>query len=253
VQSKKLWYLGVFAGYSFPKNDFYEPRTQGWFFKRGATVDWSTWFESNNSKKYSFNAQIFSRNNIDFYKGFNMELSFMQSMRFNNKLSVSQSIDFNPYFNNMGYTYIDGSNDINFARRNVTSVENILSAKYNFSNKMGITFRARYYVSTVDNKDFYLLQRDGSLIANENFHPSVNNNVNYFNIDMVYTWEFAPGSFINMAWKNATQYFTDIVDKSYFENMGNTLSQSNNNNFSVKVIYFIDYYKVKSSRNKHKA
>jgi len=70
----------------------------------------------------------------------------------------------------------------------------------------------------------------------------------------VFTWEFAPGSFINMAWKNATQYFTDNVDKSYFENMGNTLSQNNNNNFSVKVIYFIDYYKVKSSRNKqHKA
>jgi hypothetical protein len=253
VQSKKLWYLGVFAGYSFPKNDFYEPRTPGWFFKRGATVDWSTWFESNNSKKYSFTTQIFSRNSIDFYKGFNMDLFFMHSMRFNNKLSVSQSIDFNPYFNNMGYTYIDGSNDINFARRNVTSVENILSTKYNFSNKMGITFRARYYVSTVDNKDFYLLQRDGSLVANKNFHPSVNNNVNYFNIDMVYTWEFAPGSFINMAWKNATQYFTDVVDKGYFENLGNTLSQNNNNNFSVKVIYFIDYYKLKSSKNKHKA
>jgi hypothetical protein len=71
---------------------------------------------------------------------------------------------------------------------------------------------------------------------------------------MVYTWEFAPGSFINIAWKNATQYFTDVVDKGYFENLGSTLSQNNNNNFSVKVIYFIDYYKVKSSRNKqHKA
>jgi hypothetical protein len=70
---------------------------------------------------------------------------------------------------------------------------------------------------------------------------------------MVYTWEFAPGSFINIAWKNATQYFTDVVDKGYFENLGSTLSQNNNNNFSVKVIYFIDYYKVTSSRNKRKA
>jgi hypothetical protein len=69
----------------------------------------------------------------------------------------------------MGYTYVDGKHDINFARRDVTSVENILSAKYNFSNKMGITFRARYYVSTVDNKEFYLLQRDGSLAAHEGF------------------------------------------------------------------------------------
>ncbi len=247
VQSKKLWFAGVFAGYSFPKNDFYEPRNPGWFFKRGATVDWSTWFESNDSKKYTYSTQVFSHNSINFYNGFVMDLSFTQSMRFNNKLSVSQSIDYNPSFNNMGYVYIDESEDINFARRQVNSVENILSAKYNFSNKMGITFRARYYISTVDNKEFYLLQKDGTLLANPDFHPSVNENVNYFNIDMVYTWEFAPGSFINIAWKNASQYYTDIVVKRYFENLGNTLDQGNNNNFSVKVIYFIDYYKIKSN------
>jgi len=250
VQSKKLWFLGVFTGYSFPKNDFYEPRTPGWFFKRGATVDWSTWFESNDSKKYSYSAEIFARNGINFYDLFNMELSLNQSMRFNNHLSVSLNIDYNPVWNNMGYTYIDGSDDINFARRNVNSIENVLSAKYNFSNKMGITFRARHYVSTVDNKEFYLLQKDGSLLANPNFHPSVNENVNYFNIDMVYTWEFAPGSFINVAWKSASQYYSTIVEKHYFENLGNTLDENSNNNFSIKVIYFIDYYKVRS-RHKH--
>ncbi|HEX5155361.1 MAG TPA: DUF5916 domain-containing protein [Parafilimonas sp.] len=59
--------------------------------------------------------------------------------------------------------------------------------------------------------------------------------------------------FINIAWKNAAQYCTDVADKGYFENPGSTLSQNNNNNFSVKVIYFIDYYKIKNSRNKHKA
>jgi hypothetical protein len=249
VQSKKLWYLGVFAGYNFPKNDFYEPRTTGWYFKRGATVNWSTWFESNNSKKYSFNAQIFARNSINFYNGFNMDLFFFQSMRFNNKLSVSQSIDYNPARNDMGYVYIDGSKDINFARRNVSSIEDILSVKYNFSNKMGITFRARHYVSTVDNKEFYLLQTNGTLLTNKDYHPQVNENVNYFNIDMVYTWEFAPGSFLNIAWKNAEQYNSDIVVKRYFENLSNTLSQDNNNNLSVKVIYFIDYYKISG---KHK-
>ena len=247
VQSKKLWFLGVFTGYSFPKNDFYEPRTTGWFFKRGASLDLESWFESNDSKKYSYSIDIFTRKSIHFYNAFSMNILFNQSMRFNNKLSVSQSIVYNPAFNDVGYVYVDGSNDINFARRKVNSIENILGVKYNFSNKMGITFRARHYVSTVDNKDFYLLQRDGSLIANPGFHPSVNENVNYFNIDMVYTWEFAPGSFLNIAWKNAEQYYTDVVTRHYFRNLGNTLSQDNNNNLSIKVIYFIDYYKLKNN------
>ena len=115
---------------------------------------------------------------------------------------------------------------------------------------MGITFRARHYVSSVDNKEFYLLQHDGSLLANANFRPNVNQNVNFFNIDMVYTWQFAPGSFLNIVWKNAAQNYSDEVEKQYFKNLSNTVSQNNNNNFSLKVIYFLDYLKFKGQADK---
>ena len=253
VQSKKLWFAGVFIGYSFKRNDFYEPRTTGWFFKDGASFDFDTWFQSNDSKKYTYNMEVTGHKKINFYKGLDVEFALQHAYRFNNKLSISQNLNLEPEFNNVGYVYIDGSTDINFARRKVNTVEHIVNAKYNFSNKMGITFRARHYVSTVDNKEFFLLQKDGSLLANTGYHPSVNNDVNYFNIDMVYTWEFAPGSFLNIAWKNAIQSSSDVVEKSYFKNLSNTLGENNNNNFSVKVIYFIDYYRLKTNRaaNKH--
>ena len=76
-------------------------------------------------------------------------------------------------------------------------------------------------------------------LANPGFHPPVNENVNYFNIDMVYTWEFAPGSFINIAWKNASQYYSNIAEKKYFENLTNTLNQNNNNNFLLKLFILL--------------
>jgi hypothetical protein len=151
----------------------------------------------------------------------------------------------------MGYVYVDGSAGINFARRTVNSIEHILSAKYNFNNKMGITFRARHYVSTVDNKEFYLLQHDGSLLANPDFHPDVNQNVNYFNIDMVYTWEFAPGSFLNIVWKEAAQDYTNQVERQYLKNLTNTIGQNSNNNLSLKVIYFLDYLRLRNSSRKN--
>ena len=88
VQSKKLWFLGAFAGYSFAQNDFYEPRTMGWFFKRGAAVNIESWFESNDSKKYSYSIDVFTKSSIHFYNAFSMNMQFAQSMRFNNKLSV---------------------------------------------------------------------------------------------------------------------------------------------------------------------
>ena len=156
-----------------------------------------------------------------------------------------------PGYNDVGYTYVDGSTDINFAKRNINTIEHIVSAKYNFTNKMGITCRARHYLSSVDNKDFYLLQHDGSLLANPGFHPDANQNVNYFNVDMVYTWEFAPGSFLNIVWKNAAQDFNNKVEKQYFKNLSNTISQNSNNNLSLKVIYFLDYLKLKNGLHKN--
>jgi hypothetical protein len=180
-----------------------------------------------------------------------MNLQMMHAMRFNNKFSLSQSINFMPGYNDVGYTYIDGSTDINFAKRNINTIENIVNAKYNFTNKMGITCRVRHYVSSVDNKEFFLLQHDGSLLANQTFHPDANQNVNYFNVDMVYTWEFAPGSFLNIVWKDASQNFTNEVQKRYFKNLSNTISENSNNNFSVKIIYFLDYLKLKNSLRKN--
>jgi hypothetical protein len=245
IQSKKLWWVGGHIDYAFPKNDFYEPRLQGWFFKSGASIGFGTFFESNESKKYSFFTEVFTRTYINFYNSFALDISFTQSMRFNNKFSLQQTINFDPRYNDVGYVYVDGSTDMNFAKRKVNTVEQILSAKYSFSNKMGITFRARHYLSTVDNKEFYLLQPDGNLLVHTNFHPDADQNVNYFNIDMVFTWEFAPGSFLNIVWKDAAQSFTNDIEKQYFKNLGNTISGDSNNNFSLKVIFFIDYLKLK--------
>ncbi|HRI19798.1 MAG TPA: DUF5916 domain-containing protein, partial [Panacibacter sp.] len=249
VQSKKLWWMGGHFDYTFRENDFYEPRTEGWYFKRGASAGIGSWFESNNSKKYSYSIQVFTRTYIDFYKSFAMDISYMHNMRFNNRLSLSQSISLQPRFNNIGYTFVEGSNDINFAKRKVNTIEHTVSAKYNFNNKMGITFRSRHYLSSVDNKEFYTLQHDGKLAANPGFQPNANQNVNFFNIDMVYTWQFAPGSFLNIVWKDATQDFRNNVEKKYFKNLGNTITQDNNNNFSLKVIYFLDYLTLKNTIN----
>ena len=44
---------------------------------------------------------------------------------------------------------------------------------------------------------------------------------------MMYTWEFAPGSFINIVWKNASDHFSNMVERKYFRNINNTLAEKN--------------------------
>ena len=251
IQSKKLWWVGGSVNYWFTQNDFYEPRTEGWLFKKGASLGFNTWFESNQSKKYFYAIDVLTRPYLNFYNSFALDVMFDHRVRFNNNFSLEHEISFQPRYNDIGYVYIDGSTDINFAKRLVKTVEQTLSAKYNFSNKMGITFRTRHYLSTVENKEFYFLQRNGTLLPHPNFFPDADQNVNYFNIDMVFTWEFAPGSFLNIVWKNAAQSFNSKVEKQYFKNLGNTITEDANNNFSLKVIYFLDWLKVQRRLQKH--
>jgi hypothetical protein len=152
---------------------------------------------------------------------------------------LGHSLNWQPSFNQAGFADINGA-DIIFSRRNVKTIENTLTSKYNFNKRCGITFKLRHYWSEVNVKEFYTLQNDGALQANFNYHEDQNQNFNAFNIDMVYTWEFAPGSFINIVWKNAIYSGNQLVNDSYFKNFSHTISAPQNNNISLKVIYYLD-------------
>ncbi len=70
----------------------------------------------------------------------------------------------------------------------------------------------------------------------------------FINVDAVFTWQYAPGSFINLVWKNAAHDFNRVVEHSYFKYFDNTMSADDNNNLSLKVIYFLDYLQLKKKK-----
>jgi hypothetical protein len=250
AQTKKLNWAGIFFNYNPPQNDFYEPRVEGMVFRRAGSAMAGFWIESNAAKKYSFNTEIAERVFINFYRVNGLDVFLQQKYRFNSKFSITHTISYQPRPRGMGFTGIESDGDVVFAIRKVSTYDNILNLKYNFTNKMGLTFRARHYASTVNNKEYFTLNSTGGLNPLAKPEEAYNRNVNYFNIDMVYTWQFAPGSFLNLVWKNAT--FTDAakINNTYFENLQSTLQSDQNNNVSMKVIYFLDYLQIKSLMKK---
>jgi len=138
--------------------------------------------------------------------------------------------------------------EIIFGRRDRNTISNTMTFKYNFNDKMGINAKVRHYWSKVDYKEFFILLENGRLQKNITFNENKNQNVNFFNIDMIYTWQFAPGSFLNIVWKNAVNTFEDMVEQNYFKNFGNTVQADQNNNLSLKVIYFLDYLNLKKKK-----
>jgi hypothetical protein len=259
IQLKNLWWAGFYFGYVSEGNDFYEPRTQGYSFKSPQRVQINTWLETNYTKKYYVSASYFlGLRNL--FNSPNHQLNLSQRYRFSDKFSVSLSIFYNPATNDAGFYTKYYENDANgnpvlqeiiFSRRDRQTIDNVISFKFNFNNKSGITFRARHYWSKVEQKQLYDLQDDGTL------KPTIHNNIamqhrnfNIFNVDAVYTWQFAPGSFINIVWKDESFKSDSEIDHTYFKNFERTIRSPQNNNLSIKVIYYLDYLDFKKWRNK---
>ncbi|RYY99656.1 MAG: hypothetical protein EOO11_04235 [Chitinophagaceae bacterium] len=255
-QLKNLWYAGFYVGYNADGNDFYESRDYKNVlptpFRAQSKLMTNIWVETNSAKKYKVNVQF----GVDFneqFDGHRFDFTVFQRYRFSDRLSVDHQIFYNPWIDNAGFygyytpTGGGGYTDILFSRRNRNTIENTVNMKYSFSNKAFINFRARHYWSDVEVKELYDLQPNGLLKPTQ--HTDVtpqSQNFNLFNIDATYTLQFAPGSFLNIMWKNQIEDFMspDYISR-YGKNLNRTFDAPQLNNFSVKVIYYLDYLDFK--------
>ncbi len=249
-QMKNLWFVGALFGYDFPYNDFYEPRVPGRMFRGWSDFFMDGWVETNNSKKFKLYTEVLYVKR-SFFNSEKYNINFGPRSRFIKKFSVSYNLNLSPQNNNTGFAAISG-NDVIFGKRDIQSVENMLNFKYSFNDKMSINTRIRHYWSKVAYEEFFTLLENGQLEKNTVFDQNVNQNYNAFNIDAVFTWQFAPGSFINLVWKNAAYDFNHSVEDGYFKNFNNTMKANDNNNISFKVIYFLDYLQWKNKWKKKK-
>ncbi|HEY6081933.1 MAG TPA: DUF5916 domain-containing protein, partial [Chitinophagaceae bacterium] len=241
VNLKNLWYMEIdFDWNPFEGNDFYESRVPGRRYKAPPTYAATLYFNSNQSKRYVAYGSLAYRKRYQF-NGSGADINFNHSYRFSNKFSVAQSISWQPRYDYSGFAaYIQPADSIIFGRRNVNTIENVLSGRFDFSSKMGVTLRARHYVSVVSYRQYYYLNQEGRL---DPVNYNGNNNIDYnlFNVDFLYSWWFAPGSQLTIAWKNSIQSGNARLEGNYFKNLGTTLDTPQLNSFSIKVLYYIDY------------
>ena len=248
VQFKSLWWAGVFVSYQSSGNDFYESRI-GKVYKSPASMSYNVWFETNFTKKYYANFNLFL-NERSFYKGRSIEYSGFHRYRFNDHISISHSAYYRPYKNDIGFYSTDGSSS-KFSLRNRNVVENTLEAKYSFNNKSGISIIGRHYWSEVENKTLFNLNDEGHLTEIAAANSFEHQNYNNFYINMVYTWQFSPGSFLNIVWKDEASTFDGNVRYRYLRNFDRTVAAPQNNNLSIKLVYYLDYLDLRKRKAKN--
>ncbi len=225
--------------------DFFEPRAEGKQFKRPPMYIIGSNAGTDARKKLYWYTHV--SYGVRPETGYDrLRVIIEPRYRVNNKLSFSLFSHYYIENKDLGYA-TQTDNNIVFGERNRRTLENTFSTKYTFNPKSNLTFRARHYWSKVNYNKFFSLNDDGSLTAKD-WTTNQDRNYNFFNIDMVYTWQFAPGSFVNVIWKNSISKvergMETIRDENYMSNISKTFQTPQTNDLTLKVIYFLDYQDI---------
>ncbi len=252
ITNKKFQSYGAgFYATPFGENDIYEPRTFGRHLNVPATYEYWAWYESDSRKKFYYNIN-FDNTFTTEKNRYSYAISTFMKYRFSDHFSVNYNGNFNKNFNDKGFAGNDSSTgEIFIGNRDVRSIVNSISSQYTFNNKMMINLAFRHYFSDVAYHNFYNLQQDGSLVSNSNF-SSDDTTFNAWNLDLRYSWWFAPGSQLTLMYRNAVNNFLPISGMNYSENIKRMFDEPIANNLSLRITYFIDYNRAKNWFKKSK-
>ncbi len=237
------------AFYLFPKErvDYFEPRKEGRFFVE--PVAFGGWFglSSDYRKPLALDMRVNYQRTPDFNKTY-LAYNLSPRYRYNDQLSFRTSFEISTNENSIGYAFTE-EDDIVFGSRDVTTVENVVSSDYVFSSDMYLTFRLRQYWSKGEYNNYFLLQNDGYVDIGQHIDVQENKDFNFnsFNIDLVFTWLFAPGSSLNLVWKNAVLHEKTGAVDNYFDNFDLLINSPQYNSLSLKLLYYLDYQQLKGA------
>ncbi|CAN5589703.1 hypothetical protein BH11BAC2_BH11BAC2_11270 [soil metagenome] len=231
--------------------DYYESRTEGRVYHQLRYYYFFTGVSSDYRKRVAIDYEFNVSNFQDEYKseGFNNSISFRIRPSDHLFLIYKFSYDTDPF--NLGYANNDVNGDIIFGGRKLETFVNELNGTYIFVNDMSFILNARHYWSTGAYKKYFTLLLDGELSDNLTYHENNNFSFNVFNIDLVYEWRFAPGSVLNIIYKNGIQQETNSFNRNFKENFSDLMHAPSTNTFSIKVLYYLDYQKLHNLKSKH--
>jgi len=248
---KNFWDVTLSLG-SVPagENDYFVLNTPGRYAKRPpfsfAQLEGST--DSRRKMFFSYEAlgSVFHIPEKHNYYKYELGLRY----RFSNKVTMEVSnagekeTDYIVFWGRQ----INGEPIIGFV--DFTDITSIYSGVYNFTPRMNLTMRVRHNWSKVLYKRFANVDEKGKDIPRA-FIPNQDENVNFFNLDAFFTWDFRLGSRVVLGWKNFLgneEYVDGALHRKYLNNLGKTLDLRHGNELTLRFIYFIDYNTLRKKR-----
>ncbi len=242
TQTRQQWNLNMWTNYRPSTKDFYEPRVDGRFLYRPGFYNMGWWIGSDQRKKMRLSLSAFGLKFFEEGSGA-YSFDFSPRYRFSDKFTVFISLGSNFDKNVRGWVDFDNNEPI-IGRRDQVTINNSAGINYTVNSKMAFNFRARHYWSTVVYNSFHSLSQEGDL-GSTDYNEFNNFSFNVFNIDLNYTWRFAPGSDLIIVWKNsiAGSEFSNLIDfenRSYKDGVNSLGNLPQTNSISLRLVYFLN-------------
>ena len=252
MNKKNNYFGGGFNTRPIKTYDFYEPRTQNQmrFLEIPEVFNAYLYFSSNYNNKFAVDINpSFGIANEKGRTGYGF--SFSPRYRFSNQFSLNYTIDYSHQNNNLGYVGNNSSTkEIFMGRRDRSTYVNSIQSKFTINSDMNLNLSLRHYLSYAIYSQYYSLNNDGTLKKTLNFTENSDSIFNAWNLDLSYSWWFAPGSQISILYRNNAALFENEFQQGISSNLRKVIDKNNLDNvFSISVRYFIDYNSLKSKKS----
>ncbi|RAK24274.1 carbohydrate binding protein with CBM9 domain [Flavobacterium aquaticum] len=243
--NKKNHFFGGGINFNPFKNyDYYEPRVADRFFVNPTNIGGWFYFSSNYNNKFAIDFEPFITHVINENR-YEAGVNISPRYRFSDKFSLVYGFNYFKQKNDIGFIDFEDSNII-FARRDRDTYTNSITSKFSISSVMNFNLSVRHYWSLAENNKINNLNEDGSLSPNTTYSGNRNSNFSTWNLDLSYSWWFAPGSQMSILYRNNANTFDREINKDFGSNFSNLFEDNMNHVLSISVRYFIDYNQAKN-------
>lgn len=223
--------------------DFYEPRTPGYFFKIDQQYSASAFVSTDYRKTLALDADVFYEHWVNYGRD-QYTLNLNPRLRLGDHFFSVFSSSWSHTSNDYGYAR-RAANKVYFGRRNLYEISNAIDARYVFDNNKTLSLVARHLWTGLYYKQMYGLGRDGRLDpADVEMQDDLN--FNTVNVDLRFSWWFAPGSELVLLYRNVIAATGSYYEAQYLNNFKNAVDSPAQNMLSLKLTYFLDYNQVKN-------
>jgi len=237
--------------------DFFEPREPGRFYAFPRNYEVGGFVSTDYSKRFAIDLSL-AAGSFEETGRFTWDYSVEPRLRVNDKLAFVYEHSITDRKNDIGWVNAE-LGEIFMGRRDRLTHEQSLESQYIFTNRMGLNARIRHVWDRVDYNRFFALGEDGAL--NDTDYDGLDDegvplhqvNFSGFNVDLVFSWFFRPGSELSIGYKNQIGNAQVPLDDNLFDAWNTTFRTPQTNSLSVKLLFFIDYLSLKKKRTPNPA